>query len=450
MKLCTAFGVSRGAVVALIGAGGKTAALIALAHELADEGWRVLATTTTHLGEHQLTLMPHAVHYETSARSLTQALEQHRFVFVSGGRHGGWASGVPLKWFSWALDAVDADVLLVEADSANGMPLKAPLANEPHVPAEATLVVPVASLAALGQPLDREHVYNPEAMIEQYGFYAGSPIMSPWVAQVLRDEELGLRGVPKAARVVGLLNGVPASGTLRLRAHLIARMMLRSPRISGVAIGSARASDPICEVQRPVGAVVLAAGLSSRMEALGQHKALLPWVNGKTIIEQIIDQLVLARVQYITVVTGSRADEIGALAEKRGANVVFNPNYQTGDMLSSLKVGLKAQPAHAAAALVVLGDQPRIQPKIVGQVMMAYAEGRGDLIAPSYQMRRGHPILIDRRYWKELLALADDGNPREVINAHPVTYVSVENDSVLRDVDTPDDYRDERTRAGLK
>lgn len=227
-------------------------------------------------------------------------------------------------------------------------------------------------------------------------------------------------------------------------------MILRSERISGVAIGSVRSADPISEVQRPIGAIVLAAGLSSRMAALGQHKTLLPWAGGKTILEHIIDQLILARVQHITVVTGNRSDEIGALAEKRGAEVVFNPNYQSGEMLSSLKAGLRAQPAHIAASLVVLGDQPRIQPKIVGQVMMAYAEGQGEIVAPSYQKRRGHPILIDRRYWAELLALPDDGKPRDVINAHPVAYVNVDTDSILRDVDTPDDYRDERSRAGLK
>ena len=62
----------------------------------------------------------------------------------------------------------------------------------------------------------------------------------------------------------------------------------------------------------------------------------------------------------------------------------------------------------------------------------------------------GHPILIDRRYWGELLALPDDGAPRDVINAHSVTHVNVDSDSVLRDVDTPQDYSQERSRAGLK
>ena len=274
--------------------------------------------------------------------------------------------------------------------------------------------------------------------------------MPPWLAQVVRDDELGLKGVPERARVVALLNAVPPTGYLRLRAHLIARMILRSPRISGVAVGSARAADPISEVQRPVAAIVLAAGMSSRMAAMGQHKVLLPWTNGKTIIEHIIDQLMLARIDHITVVTGFHAEEVAALAKARGAEVVYNPKYETGEMLSSLKAGLKAQASTIAAALIVLGDQPRIQPKIVGQVTMAYAEGKGDLIAPSYQMRRGHPILIDRRYWGELLALSDTAAPRDVIGKYPVLHINVDNDSVLNDVDTPQDYRQERSKAGLK
>lgn len=450
MKLHKAFGIVRGDVVALVGAGGKTSTLIALGHELVDEGWRVLATSTVGTTAEQLALMPHALSCKIGAEGLTHALEAHRFVFACGGRINDFFVGTTEDWFGWALDSVDADVLLVEADTANGLPLKAPRSYEPLIPPETSLVVPIASLAALGQPLDEEHVYNAEALTEHFGFYPGNPVMAPWIAQTLRDEELGLRDVPERARVVGLLNSVPSTGYLRLRAHLIARMILRSERISGVALGSVRSADPISEVQRPIGAIVLAAGMSSRMASMGTPKVLLPWAGGKTILEHIIDQLILARVQYITVVTGNRSDDVGALAEKRGANVVFNPDYKTGEMLSSLKAGLRAQPAHVAAALVVLGDQPRIQPKIVGQVMMAYAEGKGDLVAPSYQMRRGHPILIDRRYWADLLALPDDGNPRQVINAHPMAYVNVDNDSVLRDVDTPDDYRDERSRAGLK
>jgi molybdenum cofactor cytidylyltransferase len=346
------------------------------------------------------------------------------------------------------LDSVDSDVLLIEADGASGLPLKAPFSHEPVIPPETSLVVPIASLSVLGQELDEEHVYNAQAIIERYGFNEGQRVKSPWVAQVLRDEELGLARVPDTVRVVTLLNSVPEHGYLRGRARLIARLILRSTRVSAVAIGAVRAAEPIHEVQRPIAALILAAGMSRRM---GQPKVLLPWTRKHTILEHIISQLSLARVDHITVVTGNRAGEVRRRAAAQGVEVVHNPDYETGEMLSSLKAGLKALPAHIAAALVVLGDQPRIQPRVVNQLAMAYAEGRGPIVAPRFESQRGHPILIDRRYWQEFLALPADAAPRDVINHYKdqVAFVDVDTDSILGDVDTPEDYQQERWRAGL-
>src|SRR5690606_20745474 len=115
---------------------------------------------------------------------------------------------------------------------------------------------------------------------------------------------------------------------------------------------------------------------------------------------------------------GRAADEVRQIAENAGAKSAHNADYQTGEMLSSLKVGVKALPQQVTAALVVLGDQPRIQPETVRAVVSAYAEGQGGIVAPSYQMRRGHLILIDRRYWDELLALPAGGALRDLLNAH--------------------------------
>ena len=448
MKLHQALDIVRGDVVSFIGAGGKTSTLVNLGHELAEMGWRVTATTTTHVDADQLDLMPYAVTPGEGVGMLSKALSEFGFVFVYDQIRSGNVYGPPKGYISTLLDSVDSDVILVEADGARGLPLKAPFADEPAIPAETSLVVPIASLSVLGQELTEEYVYNAQAIIDRYGFGEGQRVKSPWVAQVLRDEELGLARVPEKARIVTLLNQVTEQGYTRARARLIARLILRSQRVHSVAIGSVRGADPIHEVQRPVGAVLLAAGLSKRM---GQPKVLLPWTKNTTILEQIILQLVLARVDYITVVTGNRAGEVRRLATKRGVEAVHNPDYAQGEMLSSLKAGLRGLPDHVTAALVVLGDQPRIQPKIINQIMMAYAEGKGYIVAPRYQNQRGHPVLIDRRYWPEILDLPPGSAPRDVLNRHKneIAFVDVDTDSILGDVDTPEDYQQERWRAGL-
>lgn len=448
MNLQNAFEITPGDVVAFIGAGGKTAALIALGHELAQAGLRVLATTTHHISPDELELMPYAVTLDAGMGQLSLALGEHRFVFLYSHVQDSKVYGPTSSEIPRLLDAIDSDVMLIEADQADGLPFKAPFDAEPYIPPQTTLVVLMASLSVLGKPFDDEHVYNASAIDLRYGFLIGNPVRAPWVAQVLRDSEMGLRGIPPTARVMALLNQTPAKGYMRRRARAIAQNILRSPRIQSVALGSVRSSDPIVEVQRHIGAVVLAGGMSKRM---GQSKVLLPWGAGRTIIEHIIEQLVLARVPQITVVTGHRAGDVRQVVAASGVDIAHNPQYMTGDMLSSLKVGIRAMPSHIGAALIVLGDQPRIQPKVVTQVLMAYAEGAGDIIAPSYQMRRGHPLLIANRYWGEILDLPDSGSLRDVLDRHRdrIAYVSVDTDSVLQDVDTPEDYRQERRMAGL-
>lgn len=449
MKLKQAFDIVRGDVISFIGAGGKTSTLIGLGYELSELNWRVLATTTTTISEDQLALFPHVMRYDAGSQAISQALTEHQFVFLYDKVWQGKVYGPAVEWTPQLLDSVDSDVLLMEADKSDGLPFKAPYENEPIIPTEASLVVPVVSLSVLGRSFDDEHVYNPQAMADKYGFVENSRVKSPWIAQILRDDELGLRGIPDKARVIAFLNQTPERGYLRGRARLIARLALQSNRIHGVALGSVRSAEPIYELQRSVGAIVLAGGQSVRM---GQPKVLLPWEKNKTIIEHITLQLIRSRIHHIRVVTGFYADEVKALIKPLGVKVVHNRSHKTGEMLSSLKAGLRTMPDNMAATLVVLGDQPRIQPKVIYQLLSAYARGEGDLLIPSYRMRRGHPILIGRQYWAEILSLKRNQVLRDVINSHSdkITHIDVNTDSILRDVDTPEDYRQERLRAGLK
>ncbi|MHB8628610.1 MAG: selenium cofactor biosynthesis protein YqeC, partial [Aggregatilineales bacterium] len=360
---------------------------------------------------------------------------------------GDKAFGLSVEAVNALADAVDSDVTLIEADGARRLPFKAPYGHEPAIPADVSLVVPVAGLDALGQPLDNQHVYNAEAMIAQFGYPPGERVKAPWIASVLRDAELGLKGAPETARVVVLINKVPATGYRRGRARLIAQLILRSERVRSVAIGEVQAADPIREVRRRIGAIVLAGGLSSRM---GQPKMLMPWDN-RPVLNTILGRLRNLRLDDTVVVTGHAADRVRTAAMSDGVRCVHNPQYNTGEMLSSLQTGLRALGPQIAACLVVLGDQPQMEARVVSEILTAYAEGRGMIVAPSYQHRRGHPILIGHEFWQEILDLPPGRAPRDVINAHSdvTAYVDVANDSILRDIDTPEDYARERRLAGL-
>ena len=95
------------------------------------------------------------------------------------------------------------------------------------------------------------------------------------------------------------------------------------------------------------------------------------------------------------------------------------------------------------ATLIGLGDQPQIQESSVRLICETYREYRSGLIVPSFQMRRGHPWLVTRRLWNEILELQPPESPRDFLNKHAgeIRYVNVDTRSILADLDTPEDYR---------
>jgi molybdenum cofactor cytidylyltransferase len=194
-----------------------------------------------------------------------------------------------------------------------------------------------------------------------------------------------------------------------------------------------------------ISAIILAAGESKRM---GRPKMLLPW-GELTVLGQVISTYQAAGVQDVLVITGGAREQVSAIAEQHGAHSTFNKQFANGEMLSSLQCGLRlllAEQPGAQAALIGLGDQPQIQAGCVQQICATFQEQAAGLIVPSYQKRRGHPWLVGRSLWKELLELQPPQSPRDFLNRHAaeILYVEMDTPSILADLDTPQDYRDAR------
>jgi molybdenum cofactor cytidylyltransferase len=189
-------------------------------------------------------------------------------------------------------------------------------------------------------------------------------------------------------------------------------------------------------------AMILAAGESKRM---GQPKMLLPW-GDITVLGQVISTYQAAGVQDVLVVTGGAGEKVGEIAGQHGARSIFNRQFSSGEMLSSLQCGLgllARESQNVNAALVGLGDQPQIQVDAIRQICESFRQQAGPLIVPSYQMRRGHPWLVERSLWDEVLELRPPESPRDFLNRHAadIRYISMDTPSILADLDTPQDYR---------
>ncbi|MDD2695673.1 MAG: nucleotidyltransferase family protein [Anaerolineales bacterium] len=195
-----------------------------------------------------------------------------------------------------------------------------------------------------------------------------------------------------------------------------------------------------------VSAIVLAAGRSRRM---GRPKLNLPWQGG-TVIGQVVAALAQggggAGLERILVVTGGARRQVEQALHDVALSVplelAHNPDYTRGEMTRSLQVGLEALGEDTCAAMVCLGDQPQMQSETVRAVLNAYLSHQALLMVPSYQMRRGHPWIIDRSLWGVVLDLHPPATLRDFLNAHEamIHYVVVDTPTILEDLDTPQDY----------
>jgi molybdenum cofactor cytidylyltransferase len=172
-------------------------------------------------------------------------------------------------------------------------------------------------------------------------------------------------------------------------------------------------------------------------------KLLLPWGAG-TVIEQVVSTLFAAGILDVLVVTGHQQEAIQAVLAPYPVRCVFNPAYANGEMLSSLQAGLRAVPVDQTGVLIALADQPQIQRAVVARVLQTFTDSDDQaVVVPSYQLRRGHPIVLPRWLWQEVLDLPPGDTLRTLINRHAaaIRYLVVDTPSVLADMDTPEQYR---------
>lgn len=188
-----------------------------------------------------------------------------------------------------------------------------------------------------------------------------------------------------------------------------------------------------------IGAVVLAAGQSLRM---GTPKMILPW-KSHSIIWQVVNTLSQAGINDIVVVTGGAREQVESALAGTAARFSYNPDYDRTEMLYSLQVGIQALPETCRALLVALGDQPMIEENVIRMVVNQYLATQAPLVIPSYQMHRGHPWLVEASYWRDLLEMSPRQTMRDFIQAHSsqITYVAVNTPSILKDIDTLEDYQ---------
>lgn len=161
-------------------------------------------------------------------------------------------------------------------------------------------------------------------------------------------------------------------------------------------------------------AAILAAGESRRM---GEPKALIP-VQGLTFAEHLFAATRHRRIGITRIVLGAHVEEIRARLKADPATIVVNPDWPKGQ-LSSIHAAVRSLPARMTEGLLICPvDHPLVSARLIAELISQFDSSGKSIVLPTYNGRRGHPVIFRATLYDELLAASPDVGARQVVWAH--------------------------------
>jgi probable selenium-dependent hydroxylase accessory protein YqeC len=251
MLLHDALGVTRGEMIAFIGAGGKTTTMFRLAKELRDRGWKILITTTTQL------LTPTKPHIDRlflvdELQALVNVWADIAAPVIIGAGCGvnqeGKLLGMPMTWLDRLNQDGAFDAILVQADVAAPGLLKISSHGEPLIPQSCQTTVWIVTIKLLGKPFSDDWVNHSSQARDLLGLPADAKVSEDMLVRLLKHQDGCLKGIPAVSRKIALINQadspaeMAAAQTLgtKLQKHGFERVVITSyartePVIHGMA-----------------------------------------------------------------------------------------------------------------------------------------------------------------------------------------------------------------------
>jgi molybdenum cofactor cytidylyltransferase len=271
-----------------------------------------------------------------------------------------------------------------------------------------------------------------------------------------RVRHFGMPVDPGNLLLLGELDGRPvlgAPGCARSPAEngfdwvlnrLLAGLPVMEEDITGMGVGGLlmeivsrpQPREPVVASHGGVTAIILAAGQSRRM---GGPNKLLASFDGKPLVRRIAEQALASKANPVIVVTGHRGEDVSDTLAGLEIRIVHNPDFADG-LATSLKTGLAAVPASASGALILLADMPNVTHAVIDRLVDAFRARQGAaIVLPTFNGKRGNPVLWPRAFFPELLEVSGDTGARHILSRHEDALERVEIGAAASvDVDTPE------------
>jgi molybdenum cofactor cytidylyltransferase len=253
MKLKEALDIRHGEVISLVGGGGKTTIMFALARELAMDGGCVVTTTTTKILEpspSDTPLLLLKTDEQELMRLLLDNIDKNRHVTLASEKlASGKLNGISPEFVVKLAGLSQVSYIVVEADGAAHKSLKAPNPTEPVIPLNTSLVIPVVGVDAVGCRLTEKDVFRPEIVSKLLALPLGEVISPDAIAFLITHRQGIIKGSPEQSRIVPFINKVDLDeGLLKARELANKILAMRHSQIERVILGQAQSPEPVVEV----------------------------------------------------------------------------------------------------------------------------------------------------------------------------------------------------------
>ena len=195
-------------------------------------------------------------------------------------------------------------------------------------------------------------------------------------------------------------------------------------------------------------ALIPAAGRSRRM---GTSKLLLPW-QSTTVIEHLIGTLTRSDIETVAIVVRPDDHALQEVVQRTSAVAVI-PKHEPPEMRDSIEIGLQAirerfAPNDNDGWLLIPADHPLLEPEVLDGLLARWSQGDCEALLPTFGQRRGHPTLMCWSLAGRIEQLPQDVGVNALLRSSPnlVTEWPTDRESVLADLDTPEDYNFWRDR----
>jgi len=256
----------------------------------------------------------------------------------------------------------------------------------------------------------------------------------------------GLKGIPEGCRRIVMMNQADTS-KLQAQAQRMSNSLLKSfaaicvtsleilnePGLAPEVDLNARLT--VSAVHERVAGIILAAGGSRRF---GKPKQILTW-KGEPFIKQVMSTALKAGLSPIILVTGAHHEQISKLVDEEGIQVVYNPEWESGQS-TSVRAGLNVLDPNVGGAVFLLADQPQIPVTLIRAMVELHASTLSPIIAPMVKGQRATPVLFDRSTFADFALIEGDQGGRTLFARNPVRWLEWQDESILLDVDSPEDY----------